>query len=118
MVDTVSTQHPSQSAPWWMGAIAGVAAAAVALAFGQFIEGVSDTMPGLVLGVGELIIDYTPSINWPNASATAAAATPESAPIHQGADCDGCRVLTMSTMPSCAGGGNDLAAEMALVRAR
>ena len=60
MVDTVSTQHPSQSAPWWMGAIAGVAAAAVALAFGQFIEGVSDTMPGLVLGVGELIIDYTP----------------------------------------------------------
>ena len=60
MVDTVSTQHPSQSAPWWMGAISGVAAAAVALAFGQFIEGVSDTMPGLVLGVGELIIDYTP----------------------------------------------------------
>ena len=43
-----------------MGAISGVAAAAVALAFGQFIEGVSDTMPGLVLGVGELIIDYTP----------------------------------------------------------
>ena len=60
MVDTVSTQHPSQSAPWWMGALSGVAAAAVALASGQFIEGVSDTMPGLVLGVGELIIDYTP----------------------------------------------------------
>ena len=57
MVDTVSTQHPSQSAPWWMGAIAGVAAAAVALAFGQFIEGVSDTMPGLVLGVGA--VSYT-----------------------------------------------------------
>jgi len=60
MVDIVSTLHPSQSAPWWMGALSGVAAAAVSLAFGQLIEGVSDTMPGLVLGVGELIIDYTP----------------------------------------------------------
>ena len=46
------------------------------------------------------IVSDTPSMNWPNASATAAAATPEIAPIHQGADCDGCCVLTVSTMPS------------------
>jgi len=43
----------------WMGALAGVGAAAVALSFGQFIEGATD-IPGLVLGVGELVLDYTP----------------------------------------------------------
>ena len=43
----------------WMGALAGGAAAAVALGFGQFIEGATN-IPGLVLGVGELVIDYTP----------------------------------------------------------
>ncbi|MEO0492280.1 MAG: molybdopterin-dependent oxidoreductase [Actinomycetota bacterium] len=56
----MTDQQTSNPAPWWMGALSGVAAAAVALAFGQFIEGVSDTIPGLVLGVGELVIDYTP----------------------------------------------------------
>ena len=45
--------------PSWMGWLAGVSAAAVALGFGQFIEGVTD-VPGLVLGVGELVIDYMP----------------------------------------------------------
>lgn len=42
-----------------MGWLAGVGAAAVALGFSQFIEGATD-IPGLVLGVGELVIDYTP----------------------------------------------------------
>ena len=54
------TTAPARTAPGWMGAVAGLAAAAVSLAFGQLIEGVSDTIPGLVLGVGELVIDYTP----------------------------------------------------------
>ncbi len=54
------TTAPTRTAPGWMGAVAGLAAAAVSLAFGQLIEGVSDTIPGLVLGVGELVIDYTP----------------------------------------------------------
>ncbi|MEM8706114.1 MAG: molybdopterin-dependent oxidoreductase [Actinomycetota bacterium] len=56
----MTDQQTSTSAPWWMGVLAGLAAAGVALAFGQLIEGVSDTIPGLVLGVGELVIDYTP----------------------------------------------------------
>ncbi|MDG1368434.1 MAG: hypothetical protein P8P85_15365, partial [Acidimicrobiales bacterium] len=49
----------THAVPRWMGALAGMAAAAVALGFSQFIEGATD-IPGLVLGVGELIIDYTP----------------------------------------------------------
>jgi len=49
---------PSTTPPW-MGALAGMAAAAVALGFSQFIEGATD-VPGLVLGVGELVIDHTP----------------------------------------------------------
>ncbi len=42
-----------------MGALAGIAAAAVALGFSQWVEGASD-VPGLVLGVGEWVVDYTP----------------------------------------------------------
>ncbi len=42
-----------------MGAVAGMGGAAVALSFGQFIEGATN-VPGLVLGVGEWIIDITP----------------------------------------------------------
>ena len=42
-----------------MGAVAGLAAAGVALGFGQLVEGISD-IPGLVLAVGELVVDYTP----------------------------------------------------------
>ena len=60
MVEDVNDQQTSQTAPWWMGVLAGFAAAGVALGFGQLIEGISDTIPGLVLAVGELVIDYTP----------------------------------------------------------
>jgi len=41
-------------------AIAGAAGAGVALGFGELIEGASETMPSLVVAVGELIADYTP----------------------------------------------------------
>ena len=57
---TRDAEASTRTSPAWMGALSGLAAAAVALAFGQLIEGVSDTIPGLVLGVGELVIDYTP----------------------------------------------------------
>ena len=57
---TKKAEPPTRSAPAWMGMLSGVAAAAIALGFGQLIEGVSATIPGLVLGVGELVIDYTP----------------------------------------------------------
>lgn len=42
-----------------MGAVAGLAAAGLALGFGQLIEGLTD-IPGLVLGVGEWVVDNTP----------------------------------------------------------
>ncbi|MEM9201685.1 MAG: molybdopterin-dependent oxidoreductase [Actinomycetota bacterium] len=54
------TDAPPPAAPWWMGGLAGMAAAAVALGFGELIGGISETIPGLVLAVGELVVDYTP----------------------------------------------------------
>ncbi len=42
-----------------MGIIAGIAAAGVALGFGQFMEGITNN-PGLVLAVGEWLIDHVP----------------------------------------------------------
>ncbi|MDE0699537.1 MAG: molybdopterin-dependent oxidoreductase [Acidimicrobiaceae bacterium] len=45
---------------WWQGALAGAAAGGVALMFGQFVEALSETIPGLVLGMGEWILDITP----------------------------------------------------------
>lgn len=58
MTDDELTPAPDP-APAWAGALAGMAAAAVSLGFSQFIDGATD-VPGLVLGVGELVIDYTP----------------------------------------------------------
>lgn len=46
--------------PRWYGALAGFLAAAVALVFGEVVEAISDTIPGLVLGMGEWILDITP----------------------------------------------------------
>ncbi|MFT5202637.1 MAG: DMSO/TMAO reductase YedYZ molybdopterin-dependent catalytic subunit [Candidatus Aldehydirespiratoraceae bacterium] len=46
--------------PRWYGALAGALAAAVALIFGEVVESISDTIPGLVLGMGEWILDITP----------------------------------------------------------
>ena len=53
--------RPTSSAhPRWQGALAGALAGAVALVFGQLVEAFSDTIPGLVLGMGEWILDITP----------------------------------------------------------
>ena len=43
-----------------MGALAGAAGAGVALGFGELIEGATETVPSLVVAVGELVADYTP----------------------------------------------------------
>ena len=45
---------------WWQGALAGAAAGGVALMFGQLVEALSETIPGLVLGMGEWVLDITP----------------------------------------------------------
>ena len=42
------------------GFVAGVSGSAVALGFGELIEGISDTIPSLVIAVGEVVTDYTP----------------------------------------------------------
>ena len=55
--------RPSQegrTATGTAGFVAGVAGAAVALGFGELVEGVSETIPSLVVAVGEVVTDYTP----------------------------------------------------------
>ncbi len=42
------------------GLLAGIAGAAVALAFGEFIDGLVDSIPSLVVAVGEALVDYSP----------------------------------------------------------
>jgi len=54
----VPTPEPV-AGPRWPGTLAGVTAAGVALGVGQVIEKTTD-VPGLVLAVGELVIDYVP----------------------------------------------------------
>ena len=39
---------------------AGILGAAVALGFGELIEGISETIPSLVVAVAEAVVDYTP----------------------------------------------------------
>lgn len=46
--------------PRWYGALAGLVAAAVALVFGELVSAFDDDIPGLVLGMGEWIVDITP----------------------------------------------------------
>ena len=55
-----SSSWLSESHPGFAGSVAGVAGAGVALGFGQLIEGATETIPSLVIAVGELIADYTP----------------------------------------------------------
>lgn len=43
-----------------VGLLAGIAGAAVALAFGEFIDGSVDSIPSLVVAVGEALVDYSP----------------------------------------------------------
>ena len=47
-------------AAWLAGPVAGAAGAAVALGFGELVEGASDSIPSLVIAVGEVVTDYTP----------------------------------------------------------
>ena len=42
------------------GLLAGIAGAAVALAFGEFVDGAVDSIPSLVVAVGEALVDYSP----------------------------------------------------------
>ncbi len=46
--------------PRYYGLLAGALAASASLAFGELVAGVSGTIPGLVLAVGEWIVDITP----------------------------------------------------------
>ena len=47
-------------AAWLAGPVAGAAGAAVALGFGELVEGASESIPSLVIAVGEVVTDYTP----------------------------------------------------------
>jgi len=55
-----SVEGPDTHRPKYYGFVAGGTAAATSLAFGEFVAGLSDTIPGLVLAVGEWIVDITP----------------------------------------------------------
>jgi len=62
---TVVEPSPDRAAtmtdhPRWYGALAGVIAAAVALIFGELVAAINEDIPGLVLGMGEWILDITP----------------------------------------------------------
>ncbi|MEZ5247559.1 MAG: molybdopterin-dependent oxidoreductase [Acidimicrobiales bacterium] len=46
--------------PRWYGALAGVIAASVALVFGEVVSAIDPDIPGLVLGMGEWILDVLP----------------------------------------------------------
>lgn len=53
-------QQRNSAHPRWQGALAGALAGAVALVFGQLVEALSDNIPGLVLGMGEWLLDIAP----------------------------------------------------------
>ena len=52
--------HCGRTATGLAGFVAGVSGAGVALGFGELIKGISETIPSLVIAVGELVTDYTP----------------------------------------------------------
>ena len=60
------TSPPEESPARWRpaaglaGFVAGVLGSAVALGFGELVEGTSETIPSLVIAVGEVVTDYTP----------------------------------------------------------
>ena len=62
MVDTMESDPTAVTPhrPGWYGVLAGALAAAVALAFGELVSATNDDMPGLVLGMGEWVIDVAP----------------------------------------------------------
>ena len=59
--DSTEASPPgSRRAARLAGFVAGILGAAVALGFGELIDGVSETIPSLVIAVGEVVTDYTP----------------------------------------------------------
>lgn len=61
--DHMTADEPPDAAAgryWWQGALAGAVAGGMALMFGQIVEALSESIPGLVLGMGEWILDITP----------------------------------------------------------
>ena len=63
MAEPEPDDRPSQEgriATGTAGVVAGAAGAAVALGFGELIEGISETIPSLVIAAGEVVTDYTP----------------------------------------------------------
>ncbi len=62
-LDTTSDTPPPQAldaTPAWAGAVAGIVGAGAALGFGELVEGATESVPSLVVAVGELVADYTP----------------------------------------------------------
>ena len=55
-----SSRKSRRTATRSAGFVAGVAGAAVALGVGELIDGVSETIPSLVIAVGEVVTDYAP----------------------------------------------------------
>lgn len=55
-----TSEGPDTHSPRYYGFVAGAMAAGASLAFGELVAGLSDTIPGLVLAVGEWIVDVTP----------------------------------------------------------
>src|SRR5690606_34429507 len=59
----VTTPNPPAApprVPAWAGGVSGFVAAGIGLAAGELFAGLSDTVPSLVVAVGELVIDHTP----------------------------------------------------------
>ena len=61
MLDIMEPEHSTAADhPRVYGALAGVLAAAVALVFGEIVAAAHDDIPGLVLGMGEWVLDVLP----------------------------------------------------------
>jgi DMSO/TMAO reductase YedYZ molybdopterin-dependent catalytic subunit len=58
--ERASAPTARRTSPSWVYAIAGTVAAGAALAFGELVAGLTDSVPSLVIAVGELVIDRTP----------------------------------------------------------
>ena len=58
--DPESTTDDARDPDAWGRMIAGGVGAAAALAFAEFIDGLSDKVPSLVVAVGEVLVDYAP----------------------------------------------------------
>ncbi len=65
MAEPVEAQPAEPTSGRWrssglVGSIAGASGVAMALAFGEFVDDLSEPVPSLVIAVGEAVTDYTP----------------------------------------------------------